>query len=728
MADVRRSSIGRYELIELIGTGAMGAVYRARDPELDEIVALKIIRDHVADVERATEMFRREVKLARRVTHRNVARTFELGRAGDVVFCTMELVDGESLASLLERRRKLPPAEAADLACALCDGLAAAHAAGVVHRDVKPHNVMIARGGRVVLTDFGIAAADVEAAGSSGTPAYMAPEQARGAPATPAADVYSVGVLLHEMIAGKRAFTGTLLQILLAKDELPQLDTPDAPAPIADAIARATRRDPAARLSSADELRALLAPHASHTAAARVTAHSTLAPLAGALDTSSSLHVVHVAPPTGDADASYLALAVHAALLGRLAALPRVRLAAHPTADATDVALHAERGELAIHVARAGVARHARIAIGPEHVAAAGDVAAALVTAALAPVPTASALAAEDLFLRAREEAQGGVVGWSAAVETLERAAQLAPGDSRIAARFAMALLQRAFFAADADRVLVDRARVLVGVALATAPDWYESHLAAGALELNTGDAARAAAHFRVAIGCAPSEPGAHEHLGRMLLEAGRVDAGLARVGHALAMAPHTRAMRWVIARAHALDDNWDAYDALVVELAAAGQRDPIGEMRFMLWRSHPGAARSLRDRYAADRTFEPELLDGMFAVACDHAWPDVRAAMLALAREPRASPRRSAMVAQLVAECAGAAGDAASCATAIGLAIDAGLFDLHWLDRCPALACLRGQPGYPSLRLCVSIRADAIYDALYGDHALANVLPTRHE
>src|SRR5688500_10888297 len=140
----------------------MGTVYRARDRELDEIVALKIVRPEIATRPDVIERFRREVKLARRVTHPNVARTYELGEDQGTRFLTMEYVEGESLARVLSRRQRLPPERAVPLLAAVCDALAAAHAAGVVHRDIKPDNVLVTSTGRVVVTDFGIAASVVD--------------------------------------------------------------------------------------------------------------------------------------------------------------------------------------------------------------------------------------------------------------------------------------------------------------------------------------------------------------------------------------------------------------------------------------------------------------------------------------------------------------------------------------------------------------------------------------
>src|SRR5687767_7765224 len=150
-----RTLAGRYDVLSSLGSGGMGEVYRARDRELDEEVALKVIHPERTAHPAALERFRREVKLARRVTHINVARTFELVRTDEITFCTMELVEGESLRQRLSRVHRLPPTEAVAIARELCDGLAAAHAAGVIHRDIKPENVLIASDGRVVLADFG---------------------------------------------------------------------------------------------------------------------------------------------------------------------------------------------------------------------------------------------------------------------------------------------------------------------------------------------------------------------------------------------------------------------------------------------------------------------------------------------------------------------------------------------------------------------------------------------
>ncbi|HZH13525.1 MAG TPA: serine/threonine-protein kinase, partial [Archangium sp.] len=185
---------GRYALVRLLGRGGMGTVYQARDSLVGDVVALKTLelgKDAGPD---ALERFTREVRLARRITHPHVARMHDLGTHEGQAFLTMEFVEGEDLRALLARERPLAASRAARIALAICEGLAAAHAAGVVHRDLKPANILVESGGRVVLTDFGIARAVAgEAAsrtmGTVGTPMYMAPEQVSGDPVDARADL-----------------------------------------------------------------------------------------------------------------------------------------------------------------------------------------------------------------------------------------------------------------------------------------------------------------------------------------------------------------------------------------------------------------------------------------------------------------------------------------------------------------------------------------------------------
>src|SRR5882762_8460777 len=200
---------GRYRIITLLGKGGMGEVYRADDLTLGQPVALKFLPDRAGHDEGLLERFRNEVRTARRISHPNVCRVYDVGEVDVHTFFTMEYVDGEDLASLLRRIGRLPQDKALDMARQLCAGLAAAHTKGVLHRDLKPANIMLDGRGQVVITDFGLAGvADQiqENEVRSGTPAYMALEQLAGKEVTTRSDIYSLGLVLYEVFTGKRVF------------------------------------------------------------------------------------------------------------------------------------------------------------------------------------------------------------------------------------------------------------------------------------------------------------------------------------------------------------------------------------------------------------------------------------------------------------------------------------------------------------------------------------------
>jgi serine/threonine-protein kinase len=206
----RRILEGRYELHDLIGQGTFGRVYRGYDRRLGRPVAVKMIKPWWTEDREWAERFEREAQLMARLGDPGIVQIYDVGDSEDGAYYVAELVEGESLAERLSRGR-LSPAEALDVAEQLCLALAHAHARRVVHRDVKPGNVLIDPGGRVKVGDFGIARLaegtnDDAGATVLGTPRYMAPEQARGATPTPATDVYGVGIVLYEMLAGRPPF------------------------------------------------------------------------------------------------------------------------------------------------------------------------------------------------------------------------------------------------------------------------------------------------------------------------------------------------------------------------------------------------------------------------------------------------------------------------------------------------------------------------------------------
>ncbi|MBC7924871.1 MAG: serine/threonine protein kinase [Bryobacteraceae bacterium] len=214
---------GRYRIVSLLGKGGMGEVYRADDLTLGQQVALKFLPHALNRNEDALRRFRNEVRVARQVSHPNVCRVHDVGEVEGQMFLSMEYVDGEDLASLLRRIGRLPETKALEIGRKLCAGLAAAHEKGVLHRDLKPGNIMLDSRGQVVLTDFGLAAVAAEIAGSevrSGTPAYMAPEQLAGKEVTVRSDIYALGLVLYELFTGKRPFEAeSLAELVQAREE-----------------------------------------------------------------------------------------------------------------------------------------------------------------------------------------------------------------------------------------------------------------------------------------------------------------------------------------------------------------------------------------------------------------------------------------------------------------------------------------------------------------------------
>jgi serine/threonine-protein kinase len=256
----------RYRIIGLLGRGGMGEVYRADDLKLGQAVALKFLPQTFAEDPTRLERFYSEVRIARQISHPNVCRTYDIGEHEGRLFLSMEYVDGEDLASLLRRIRRLPRDKALEIAQQLCAGLAAAHDRGVLHRDLKPSNVMIDGRGRAIITDFGLAAplqSGENARDVSGTPAYMAPEQLTGKGASVQSDLYALGLVLYELHTGRRAFDGATLS------ELVRQHAEEAPAPpssvarnidpaVEKVILKCLEKDPAARPSSASRVAAQL--------------------------------------------------------------------------------------------------------------------------------------------------------------------------------------------------------------------------------------------------------------------------------------------------------------------------------------------------------------------------------------------------------------------------------------------------------------------------------------
>ena len=262
----------RYELLSTLGKGGMGVVYLARDQQLDEEVALKVLRpDVLKDDPTILDRFKKETKLARRITHRNVLRTHDFGETGGTAYISMEYLEGVTLKDLIASKGALPIGVGLRIAKQMCQGLEAAHAQGVVHRDIKPQNMLILpETGDLKIMDFGIASvSDMKAgAGASGlttagtvmgTPDYIPPEQAQGSPADYRSDIYSLSVVLFEVFTGRLPFTAdTIMKVVLAHirnpPPPPRTINDHIPAALEAVILRGLQKEPSARYQSVEEL------------------------------------------------------------------------------------------------------------------------------------------------------------------------------------------------------------------------------------------------------------------------------------------------------------------------------------------------------------------------------------------------------------------------------------------------------------------------------------------
>ncbi|MDR3720599.1 MAG: protein kinase [Candidatus Acidoferrales bacterium] len=257
----------RYEILSHIGSGGMGIVYKVRDRETEEIVALKLLKPEIASDHAMRENLRKEVCLARKVTHKNVCRIHDFYRTDAAACISMEFVEGESLLSRLHRVGTLSVAESILIARQICAGLHEAHIQGIVHRDLKPANIMLDRSGNVKIMDFGIARLSQENGQMTrtivGTPEYMAPEQIELRPMGPRTDIYSLGLLLYEMVTGSQAFTGeTTIAVALKQirdaPKRPSEIVPSLPLQLEAVVLKCLRKNSESRFRSVSELDAAL--------------------------------------------------------------------------------------------------------------------------------------------------------------------------------------------------------------------------------------------------------------------------------------------------------------------------------------------------------------------------------------------------------------------------------------------------------------------------------------
>ena len=280
---MEQRKLGRYEIVGELGKGAMGVVYCARDPLLDRTVAIKTINMELAQEEKKEyeARFYQEAKAAGGLNHPNIVIIYDIGKSGNIAYMAMELLQGKELKTLMSKATALPVAYAVDVAAQIAEGLGYAHEHGIVHRDVKPANIMIVRGELVKITDFGIArmrSANVQTQVGTvlGSPRYMSPEQVAGKRAEPRSDTFSLGAIIYEMLTGRPPFNGedvtsVMFQILNFMPPPPSALNAEVPEMLDFIIAKALAKSSADRYANASELAADLRECQKRMAAAGVS-------------------------------------------------------------------------------------------------------------------------------------------------------------------------------------------------------------------------------------------------------------------------------------------------------------------------------------------------------------------------------------------------------------------------------------------------------------------------
>ena len=703
----------------------MGNVYRVLDHQLDEVVALKTLKASLDG--RALDRFRGEVRLARRVTHRNVARTFDIGADGDVFFLTMEYLDGTSLREVLATRGPLPVHEALEIIAEVVNGLQAAHSASVVHCDLKPANIMLASDGRVVVTDFGIAAiANVDDGRKAiGTPAYMAPEQLLGGSVDHRVDIFAVGSILFEMLTDRRPLAGSPSDNLAVRKytearPLAQF-APDIDPAVARMVDRCLCVDPQHRYPDVEALRRdLHIARAAAGVAGAITGHKHRGPVIR--------NTLAVFPLAYESDqeryyAEGLLYEIVAGLnscLGLTARTADAETTSDPVAAGRDldvrvvvnghIALRDEQLEVQLTAycatfgfelwtSRREVSVLDMFELADESVA---ELANALTTSAVGgSTSMLQSVSDLDAFLRARSilwsSWQSPELGSESNRKLWDEVLEAAPDDPRVLAAAATYHVRAATMSANPRAII--NAAALSQRALAADPGSAAALCASATVDWYRGAYSSALRTAKQALDVAP---GAIEPLAlaaKITIETGPLSEALSLLDAAGTLDPSACHIRWERARAHAYARDWGTVDYLLSLDAPDEQTSAlrtICRLRFDLWRPDP----VWQNAPMEVRSSDPELMffapSARFVIKTGRA-PDAWAGAVEAYAASRA--RLAPLAFQIAAELFLRANEPAQARRMIERSVKAGLRDVVWLQHCPLLEIVRAEPWFATIR-----------------------------
>ncbi len=707
---------GRYRAEALLGSGAMGTVYRVRDLELDETVALKMLKSQM-DLA-SHEFFRREVRLARRVTHRNVVRTFDIGEHAGARFVTLEYVDGMSLRRALGQGR-IDVDRGLSIAARVCLGLAAIHDASIVHRDLKPDNVLLGYAGEVKVADFGVAfaAGSVGRELGGGTPGYMSPEQIEERPVDARSDLYALGVLLFELFAGRRPWTG-----MIAPADLPPL-TAAAPVPavLSDVVSRCLQRDPSRRpisvmsvANAIHELASLAEP-----ASLAPRSHGWLDPRATSVgvvrwreDGDTSVAAALASDLVREL-AAFRSLSVRPILIERTHADVRLDALAAGVDVVVDGSVRDSGDEISLALrlvtAKDGVLLWGRaLRSAPADVLVTIAESATAIAAALETTSTpARASAPRDpeavsLYLRAVDLSSRSFSELSSECITLiERALERSPDDPVFLAALGETWSRTFFSEIDGARV-----RSCVERAVQLAPGYSEAHTAlAAVLFIQNDDVGTVRALLR-ALTLTPASVQARSMFGCVLAAVGRVDEGLEYLRSAYALEPRFDIARFTFARVNELIGQPAAADALLVDppppsAARVDWMHWLQRVRFAFTRRDDAYTQALREKIApAAFEVHPVLFVMRRILAREGSPGELLAPLVQVSSALASRPRARQFMTQLTVEAATFLGDLDAAEESLDRAEREGaMVDWLWVERSQGLAPLRGRPRFESIR-----------------------------